>query len=528
MPTLTGLIKDPTPGGPTTGVPNEDNEVIFTDQWNVIVDIISGDHSSKIPETALGVISIAKITNLQTTLDGKAALSHTHLKTEISDTGTWEISEIPELPQSKITNLITDLSNKQPLDSDLTAIAGLSPTNDDIIQRKGGVWTNRNLDQLITDMALTKADITDFAHTHVKTDITNTPWGKTDLPSSTVFNDQANTYSGGGTQDFGESILTNISQILRTGTPATGGFIKMGLAHKIRWTDDASNDVIITVDSSGRFHIQEYTATLFNYVFGNASADWNSKPLVNVLYVEDDSTNPATSGSFRVGNNRSVNWRNAGNTTDLGIFVNTSDKLEISSSLLLDDTWIANHSALTTADPAADHLLILDATDGVIKKILPNNLGISGGVSDGDKGDITVSGSGTVWTIDSDVVTFTKMQNIATSRLLGRNTAGSGDIEELNAATAKTILAIVRADISDFAHASTHQLGGSDSIKLDDFATPDDNTDLDATTARHGLLPKLGGGTTNFLRADGTWAAPSGGGGGLDAATVMARISLRI
>ena len=51
-------------------------------------------------------------------------------------------------------------------------------------------------------------------------------------------------------------------------------------------------------------------------------------------------------------------------------------------------------------------------------------------------------------------------------------------------------------------------------IKLDDFATPDDNTDLNASTSRHGLLPKLGGGTTNFLRADGTWAEPPGGGGG--------------
>lgn len=61
------------------------------------------------------------------------------------------------------------------------------------------------------------------------------------------------------------------------------------------------------------------------------------------------------------------------------------------------------------------------------------------------------------------------------------------------------------------AHATTHQSGGSDPIKLDDFATPDDNTDLDASTSRHGLLLKLGGGTTNFLRADGTWSAPGSG-----------------
>jgi len=49
-------------------------------------------------------------------------------------------------------------------------------------------------------------------------------------------------------------------------------------------------------------------------------------------------------------------------------------------------------------------------------------------------------------------------------------------------------------------------------VKLDDFTAPDDNTDLDASATKHGLLLKLGGGSTNFLRADGTWNAPGGGG----------------
>jgi len=52
-------------------------------------------------------------------------------------------------------------------------------------------------------------------------------------------------------------------------------------------------------------------------------------------------------------------------------------------------------------------------------------------VSTGDKGDITVSGGGNTWTIDNDTVTFAKMQNINTSRLIGRSTAGSGDPEEI-------------------------------------------------------------------------------------------------
>ena len=45
-------------------------------------------------------------------------------------------------------------------------------------------------------------------------------------------------------------------------------------------------------------------------------------------------------------------------------------------------------------------------------------------------GDVTSTGANVV-TIGNDKVTYAKMQNIATDRLLGRDTAGSGDVEEL-------------------------------------------------------------------------------------------------
>lgn len=52
------------------------------------------------------------------------------------------------------------------------------------------------------------------------------------------------------------------------------------------------------------------------------------------------------------------------------------------------------------------------------------------GVSDGDKGDVVVSSSGTVWTIDAGVVTFSKMQAISANVLLGNDSSGT-TVEEI-------------------------------------------------------------------------------------------------
>lgn len=92
-------------------------------------------------------------------------------------------------------------------------------------------------------------------------------------------------------------------------------------------------------------------------------------------------------------------------------------------------------------------------------------------------GDVIASANSNATTIPGNTVTYAKMQDVsATSRFLGRITAGAGDPEELTGTQATTLLDAV-------------------------------------TSGAKGLAPASGGGTTNFLRADATWAAPSGGGG---------------
>jgi len=82
---------------------------------------------------------------------------------------------------------------------------------------------------------------------------------------------------------------------------------------------------------------------------------------------------------------------------------------------------------------SGDRILLQDASDGgALKTADFSEFGGGGGISDGDKGDITVSSSGAVWTVDNDAITYAKIQNVsATDKLLGRSSSGAGDVEEI-------------------------------------------------------------------------------------------------
>lgn len=60
---------------------------------------------------------------------------------------------------SELNTATADILTKQPLDTDLTAISNLSPSNDDVLQRKSGAWTNRSMTQLKSDLAIAISDV---------------------------------------------------------------------------------------------------------------------------------------------------------------------------------------------------------------------------------------------------------------------------------------------------------------------------------------------------------------------------------
>jgi VCBS repeat-containing protein len=180
-------------------------------------------------------------------------------------------------------------------------------------------------------------------------------------------------------------------------------------------------------------------------------------PIRTRLQPIEEAVAPTTAGDTLQWNGSAYVWAPAGG----GGAPTTSTYVTLST-----DATLTNERVLT----AGSGITITDNGAG-------NTVVIASSVVDGDKGDITVSASGATWTIDADVVSNTKLANMATATFKGRTTAGTGDPEDLTATQATALL----------------------------------NT---FTSVLKGLAPASGGGTTNFLRADGTWAAPGGGGGG--------------
>jgi hypothetical protein len=217
-------------------------------------------------------------------------------------------------------------------------------------------------------------------------------------------------------------------------------------------TINATTETHPLLDASIHSDTSSDTVTRGSIIVGNATPLWDELVI-------------GSGGTFLRSNGTDPTWQSIV-TADISDITATAAELNLLDLAGLTAGWVLAADTATTASWQQ-----LNTSD------INNDSGfITGNETITLSSDVTGSGTTSIIaTIANDAVTYAKMQNVVANNVfLGNNSGAGAIVDELTMTEATAMLNIF-------------------------------------TDALQGLVPASGGGTTTFLRADGTFATPAGG-----------------
>ena len=346
------------------------------------------------------------------------------------------------------------------------------------------------------------------------------------LPSATVYNNQANTYSAGMKQSFqsnSSNAAVNVAGITSDPSALSNGDIwHNSTTNNLKYRANGTTRTIANLDEAQVFTNKDFSSgtntfpTFNQNTTGTASkatnlVGGNSTTLLGSIPFQSNTdvttmlspnttatkkfltqTGTGTNGAVpawsvlsssdvglgNVENTALSTWTGSANITTLGtIGTGTWNGTSIADNKIASVLTGKTYNGLTLTSQATGFTVAGGTTSKTLT--VPADASVSG-TNTGDQtitltGDVTGSGTGSfATTISTNAVTNSELAQMATNTIKGNNTGSTANAADLSVAQ-------VNAMLPTF------------------------------TSSLNGLVPASGGGTDNFLRADGTFNFPSPG-----------------
>lgn len=268
--------------------------------------------------------------------------------------------------------------------------------------------------------------------------------------------------TGSGTGSFAATVANNAITLAKMATMATDSFLgrDTALTGNVEVLSVATVKTLLglTGTNSG-----DQTITLTGDVTGSGTGSFAATVANNAITLAKMAT--ITTASF-LGRNTAL----TGNVEALSVataktLLNLMGTNSGDQTITLTGDVTGSGTGSFAATIANDSVTLAKMANLPANTIIGNNTGLTDsplaltvaqvktllsltGTNSGDQtitltGDVTGSGTGSfAATIANDAVTLAKIQNIATASILGRNTAGTSDVEVLSTSTVRTMLSI--------------------------------------------------------------------------------------